>query len=111
MKKLILSIFLILIVVGCGKNEPKLLFSDIKSEELKEIGKINEDTKIFSKTDIQFNTKNGIISLKEALEKRMTSIKKITSKIEKDLVLNDGGTIVYKYETNKYNLTNTLLFI
>lgn len=111
MKKIILIIFLFLIATGCGKQEPKLLFSDIKSMELNEIGKINEDIKIFSKTDIQYNTKNGSISLKEALEKHKTTIKKITSKMKKDMALNDGGTIVYKYETNKYNLANKNFYL
>lgn len=106
MKKMVLIVFLVIFVTACGKSEVTLLFSDKKSAELNEIGKVNEETKIYSKNDIQYKTNDGSISLKEALEKNMITIDKITSKMKKDMVLNDGGTITYTYEVNNNNLAD-----
>lgn len=106
MKKGIFLVILLMLVSGCG-SKPKLLISEEEiPSDLIEIYKVNENTTIYAEFEISYRSKDGLINLRDALDKGFITIEDIMNKMESVDALNDGGSISFKYETKMNDLAN-----
>lgn len=103
MKKIILSMSLLLFICACSPKEISTkgnieLSGNKKMDGFYTVYKVDQDTTIYSTfSNTRFKDENNkVINLKDALEDKIITIENVISNMDNYETSNDGGSMYYK---------------
>lgn len=111
MKKVIIILLILFFVSGCYKESLIKIREEKLVGDIVEIYKVNENTIIFTDFIADYQDKDKLISLKDAFETKKITIDEIMAKMEYVDALNDGGSVIFKYDTKMNNLASQDLYL